>query len=75
MQYSKYVEWMLRCLQFVQSRSAELFVVVTVFVVGDVPKGDWRSASANDRIFVYNNRFNQFNTVLANNIRTLYKRN
>lgn len=42
---------------------------------GDVSKSYWRSASANDRIRVYNNRFNKFNTLLANTIGSVFKRN
>lgn len=43
-------------------------------VKGDVSKGDWRSAGANDRVFIYNNRFNQFNTLLADTVGSVFKR-
>lgn len=48
--------------------------VVVFVVVGDVSKGDWRPTSANDRIFIYNNRLNQFNTLLANTVGPVFKR-
>lgn len=35
------------------------------FCAGDVPEIVWRSASSNDLICIYNNRFNKFNTLLA----------
>lgn len=46
-------------------------MILALYIAGDVSESDWRSASSNDCICIYNNRFNKFNTLLANTIGSL----
>lgn len=49
-------------------------IVDLQFYAGDVSKSYRRSAGTDDRIRVHNNRFNKFNTLLANTIGSLFNR-